>query len=108
MRTIIIGMLVLMILTSYLNQAQTADAPTQYPGPYPIELKVGEIFIISKSTDIVTPVITPICDDLKIVDVVDTPDGVAFKGISPGKTLCSVRAGAGGHRRVFSITVHEK
>src|SRR3970282_525331 len=61
--------------------------------PYPVELKVGEVMIISKSFDIVTPVITPLCDDLKVVDVVDTPDGPAFKGIAPGKTLCSVRAG---------------
>jgi len=108
MRATIAGILAFIILTISWNHAQTADAPTQYPGAYPVELKVGEIFIISKSIDIVSPVITPICDDLKIVDVVDTPDGPAFKGIAPGKTLCSVRAGAGGHRRVFAISVQDK
>jgi len=84
MRTKIVGILILIILTTFCNHAQTADAPIQYPGPYPVELKVGEVIIISKSFDIVTPVITPICDDLKVVDVVDTPDGPAFKGIAPG------------------------
>jgi len=75
-------------------------------------LKVGDIFIVSKSIEIVSPVRNPICDDLKVVDVVDTPDGLAFKGIAPGKTLCSVASGAAmsgstGSRRVFVITVHE-
>ncbi len=108
MRTTLVGVLTLIILTTFCNHAQTADAPTQYPGAHPVELKVGEVITISKSFDIVTPVITPICDDLKVVDVVDTPDGPAFKGIAPGKTLCSVRAGAGGLRRVFSITVNKE
>src|SRR3989304_10281285 len=108
MRTKIVVILILIILTTFCNHAQTADAPTQYPGPYPVELKVGEVIIVSKSFDIVPPVITPICDDLKVVDVVDTPNGPAFKGITPGKTLCSVRAGAGGHRRVFSITANRE
>ena len=109
MRATNVGVLVLIMLTTFWNNAQTADPlPPQYPGPYPVELKVGEIFIISKSVEIVSPVRFPICDDIKVVDVVDTPDGLAFKGIAPGKTLCSVASGVSGARRVFAITVHKE
>jgi hypothetical protein len=111
MRATIAGILVLIMLTIFWNNARSADPqPPQYPGPYPVDLKVGGIFIISKSIEIVSPVSAPICDDLKVVNVVDTPDGLAFKGIAPGKTICSVSAGAGagGIRRVFTITVHKK
>ena len=94
-----------------INNAFSADPPPpQYPGAYPVELKVGEIFVVNKAVGIISPARSPICDDLKIVNVVDTPDGLAFKGISPGKTLCSVASGTtmggGIGRRVFSITVH--
>ncbi|HWS14897.1 MAG TPA: hypothetical protein VN450_01780, partial [Candidatus Methylomirabilis sp.] len=78
--------------------------------PYPVELQVGEIFKVCTSGEVICPVRAPICDDLKIVDVVDTPDGLGFKGISPGTTLCSVMGGTSmsggfGFRRVFRITV---
>jgi hypothetical protein len=114
MRTTIVGVLVLIMITTIWNLAHTADPPPpQFPGPYPVDLKVGEIFVVSKSIEIVNPVKFPICDDLKVVDVVETPDGLAFKGIAPGKTLCSVSGGATmsgglGPRRVFAITVHEE
>jgi len=114
MRATIAGILALLILTIFWNNALSADPPPpQFPGPFPVELKVGEIFIVSKSVEIVSPVRFPICDDLKVVNVVDTPDGLAFKGIAPGKTLCSVASGATmsggmGPRRVFTITVHEE
>lgn len=113
MRATIVGVLAAIMLTTLWSPARTADAPPpQYPGPYPVDLKVGEIFIVSKSVEIVRPVRYPICDDLKVVTVVDTPDGLAFKGIAPGQTLCSVASGATmsggtGARRVFSITAHE-
>jgi hypothetical protein len=113
MQTKIFGALVLVMSTMLLlTYAHTADPPPkQFSGAYPVDLKVGEIFVISKNVEIVSPVRAPICDDLKVVDVVGTPDGLAFKGIAPGKTLCSVASGATrstyGPRRVFSITVHD-
>lgn len=108
MRSPIVGILILIMLTTFLTNAQSADPPPpQFPGAYPVDLKVGELFIISKSIEIVSPVRFPICDDLKVVDVVDTTDGMAFKGIAPGKTLCSVSGGVG-PRRVFAITVHKE
>jgi hypothetical protein len=39
-----------------------------------------------------------------VVAVVDTPDGIGFKGVGRGTTLCSA-AGSTGFRRVFRITV---
>jgi hypothetical protein len=111
MRATIAGILVLSMLTVSWSNAQSADPPPpQFPGPIPVELKVGEIFIISKSIEIPGPLSAPICDDIKLVNVVDTPDGPAFMGIAPGKTLCSVAAGPGGQgfRRVFTITVHSQ
>ena len=71
--------------------------------PYPVELKVGEIFKVCNSGQVICPVMEPICDDLKIIKVVDTPDGLGFKGLAPGSTLCSVSSG--GTRRVFRLTV---
>ena len=113
MRRKITGVLVFVALTAMWGRAYAADAPPpQYPGPYPVDLKVGELFVVAKSVEIVIPVRFPICDDLKVVDVVDTPDGLAFKGVAPGMTHCSVVSGATmagtvGPRRVFEITVRE-
>ncbi len=115
MRTIRATGLALLLAAGCAVAGLAADQPaTQYPGPYPVRLKVGELFVVATSTDIVRPITNPICDDLKVVDVVDTPDGLAFKGVGPGKTLCSVAsgvsmtAGAMGARRVFEITVVEE
>jgi hypothetical protein len=74
--------------------------------PYPVELRVGEIFKVCKSGVIYCPAGAAICDDLKIVEVVDTPDGMGFKAIAPGATLCSAKgSGMTLPRRVFRITV---
>jgi len=72
--------------------------------PYPVELSAGEIFKVCESGQIVCPATRPICDDPKVAAPVDTPDGLGFKGVGPGTTLCSAAA-ASGQRRVFSITV---
>jgi len=73
--------------------------------PYPISLSAGETFGVCSSGQIVCPVRTPICDDPKVAVPVDVPDGLGFKGIAPGTTLCSA-ASAVGPRRIFRITVH--
>jgi hypothetical protein len=67
-------------------------------------LQVGGVFQICKSGELICPPKATMCDDIKVVDVVDTPDGLAFKGISPGGTLCSAGS-VNGLRRVFRITV---
>jgi hypothetical protein len=102
MIAVVVGLLTLPMPTGF---AQAADASRDEP--YPVDLLVGETFEVCKSGLIICPAIAPICDDLKVVDVVDTPDGLGFKGIASGTTLCSA-GGAGGQapRRVFRITVH--
>ena len=73
--------------------------------PYPISLSAGETFGVCSSGQIVCPARTPICNDPKVAVPVDVPDGLGFKGIAPGTTLCSA-ASAVGPRRIFRITVH--
>ena len=92
----------LLILTFLGGSAQSQGTPSNEP--YPVTLQVNEVFPVCTSGEVMCPVIGPRCDDLKVVDVVDTPDGLGFKGISPGATLCSVMS-SNGLRRVFRITV---
>jgi hypothetical protein len=70
---------------------------------YPVALKVGETFMVCASGEVICPVSGTICDDGKVIRVVDTPEGAGFKGIAPGETLCSVASGGG--RRLFRLTV---
>ena len=72
---------------------------------YQVELKAGEVFSVCKSGLVVCPALLPICDDTNIIALVDTPDGLGFKGVAPGSTLCSVGTTVG-PRRFFRITVH--
>ncbi|NJD62634.1 MAG: hypothetical protein FIA93_07925 [Deltaproteobacteria bacterium] len=81
-----------------------AGAETAGDAPFAVELLVGETFEVCKSGQILCPAISPICDDLKVIVPVDTPDGLGFKGAGPGTTLCSA-ASATGQRRVFRFTV---
>lgn len=92
--------IVLVVASAFVtfHQAHPQDEP------YPVELLVGETFLVCMSGQIVCPAITPICDGTKIAVPVDTPDGLGFKGMAPGTTLCSA-ASAAGPRRVFRITV---
>jgi len=80
------------------------DAGSPGPGYHPVELSAGETFDVCRSGQIVCPATIPICDDPKVVVPVDLADGLGFKGVSPGTTLCSA-ASAVGPRRVFRITV---
>ena len=98
--TVVVGLMVFIIFAS---DAEAQDS--RLAGAYPVELQVGEVFRVCKSGKVVCPVFTPICDDTKIIMLVDTPDGLGFKGIASGTTLCSVGSSVG-PRRLFRITVH--
>ncbi len=97
--TVVVG---LMMFILFLSDPKAQDSNLE--GAYAVELRVGEIFKVCKSGNVVCPVRVPICDDTTIITVVDTPDGLGFKGIAPGTTHCSVRPSAG-PRRLFRITV---
>jgi len=72
--------------------------------PHPVDLQTGESFDLCGSGLVVCPARVPICDDPKVAVPVDTPDGLGFKGVAPGTTLCSA-ASAVGPRRLLRITV---
>ena len=94
------GFLVLIILVSDAR----SENPPQAGQTYEVQLKVGEIFKVCKSGLVVCPAIVSICDDANIVTIVSTPDGLGFKGVTPGTTLCSVGT-AVGPRRLFRVIV---
>jgi len=83
------------------QQAQPADKP------YAIQLRVGESVDICKTGTIACPANNPICDDTSIVGAeIRGAQGLVFKGLKPGTTLCSAAAGSGfGLRRVYRVTV---
>ncbi len=86
-----------------------APASAQEPGyppdePFPVVLRVGETFDVCKSGQIQCPARVPMCDDPNVALPVDTPQGLGFKGIAVGTTLCSASS-ANAQRRVFRITV---
>jgi hypothetical protein len=75
--------------------------------PYPVDLRVGETFRVCDTGLILCPAIAPLCDDPKVAVPVDTPEGLGFRGVGPGTTLCSaLPAGGIAGRPVFRITVH--
>lgn len=105
MKTTGIGIIPVIAIIALAGLAHAAEAPPpQFPGPYPVELTIGEIFRVCNTGEIICPVVYRICDDPKVVEIVDTSDGLGFRGIAPGTTLCAAR-GAEGPRRVFRITV---
>lgn len=63
-----------------------------------------ETFKVCLSGEILCPAKFPICDDPQIVQLVDTPDGLGFKAIAPGTTLCSAQS-LNKLRRVFRILI---
>jgi len=59
---------------------------------------------LAVSGEVICPVVRHICDDLKVVGIVDTPDGLGIKGAGTGTTLC-MASGSTGPGRLFRITV---
>ncbi len=102
MKTTIAVAIGLLLLAVFPCRAQ--DYGPSSDEPYPVELYIGETFKVCLSGQMVCPAIRPICDDLKVVKPVDTPDGLGFEGIGRGTTLCSASNSAG-QRRVFRIVV---
>ena len=83
-----------------------AGAAAASDAPYPLTVKVGESAPVCKTGTIICPASEPICDDTSVATAASTPDGLAFKGVKPGTTLCSAAsASGGGFRRVYRVTV---
>jgi hypothetical protein len=103
MKTAIIIVTGFLVLIMCAGDVSAVD-PTESGQVHEVELGVGEIFKVCKSGIVVCPAIVSICDDANIVTIVNTPDGLGFKGVAPGATLCSVGTTVG-PRRLFRVTV---
>lgn len=74
--------------------------------PYPLHVSVGQGAAICKTGTILCPAGAAMCDDPKVAVPELGPDGVEFKGVGPGSTLCSAGSASGkGARRVYRVTV---
>lgn len=104
MKTTIIIVIGFLVLIMFVSDVKAGD-PTESGQIHEVELQAGEVFKVCKSGIVVCPAIVSICDDANIVTIVNTPDGLGFKGVAPGSTLCSVGTTVG-PRRLFRVTVH--
>jgi hypothetical protein len=69
-------------------------------------VKVGKSIALCKTGTITCPAASPICDDLSVIEATFTAEGLVFKGLKEGKTLCSAASSTGlGSRRVYRVTV---
>jgi hypothetical protein len=101
MKTMAAAVLLGLCLSTIPASAADAPPPAQ---PYPVDLKVGEVYRVCNSGEVLCPAQVALCDDPKVADIVDTPDGAGFRAVGRGTTLCSA-GGASGPRRVFRVTV---
>ena len=90
---LVFGFLIMIISIACVYGVDSPKLP--YTDPHPIDLQIGEIFKICQSGLIVCPAVSPMCDDPKIAIPVDTPDGLGFKGVAAGTTLCTAYPAGG-------------
>jgi hypothetical protein len=90
-KAFIIAMICSLVFASSTCRAQ--ESALQNSELFTVTLEVGQILKICETDEVICPVVVPRCDDLDIVNVVDTPDGVGFFGVSAGATTCSVFSG---------------
>ncbi len=95
---------VLAALGGWPGPGRAAGAPPPPDQPDPVTLRVGQVFEVCRSGQVVCPIVRHICDDPGVVGVVDTPDGLGIKGVAAGTTLC-MASGSPGPGRLFRITV---
>jgi hypothetical protein len=93
-------------MSNLLLAIAIACAPAAGDQPYPLAIKVGESASLCKTGTIICPASEPICDDTSVATADSGPDGLVFKGVKPGTTLCSAASASGrGLRRVYRVTV---
>jgi hypothetical protein len=89
-----------------ISFAAAADDPAPSSEPYPLSIKVGKSIALCKTGTITCPAASAICDDVAVVEATTTSEGLVFKGIKEGKTVCSAASSSGlGSRRVYRVTV---
>jgi hypothetical protein len=91
------------LLLAFAAAAEDAPAPD---GAVQLSIKVGKTIALCKTGTITCPATGVICDDLAVVGAMTTGEGLVFKGLKEGKTLCSAASSSGlGSRRVYRVTV---
>jgi hypothetical protein len=94
----------LFLLLALVALAASAAEPSAEP--FPISIKAGKSIALCKTDSIICPAASPICDDTSVVDATFTAEGLVFKGVKAGTTLCSAASDSGlGSRRVYRVTV---
>ena len=96
------------VLAAMALAAFTSAAGQSSEGePYPLKMKVGGSVAVCKTGAMTCPANSPTCDDTSVVTAsIDESQGLVFKGLKPGTTLCSAATASGlGPRRVFRVTV---
>ncbi|MCL2102487.1 MAG: hypothetical protein FWH25_00430 [Syntrophorhabdaceae bacterium] len=104
MKRYVIAWIIFFLIVGVLPALAAEPVTTDSDGIHNVKLKVGEDFDVCLSGEVVCPASMSICDDLKVVNLVDLPTGLGFRGVGPGTTLCSTGS-AVGPRRIFRITV---
>ncbi len=108
MKNLFLSVVILLVLA--VTVPVLGEEPPHPPlsEPHPVELVVGEIFKVCLSGLVICPPSGVLCDDPAVAVPVETPDGVGFKGVGPGTTLCAALppgARYGSPRALFRITV---
>jgi hypothetical protein len=86
--------------------AQAENGGPSSGAPYSLVVKVGESAAVCKTGTILCPAAGAICDDTSIAVGETTGEGLVFKGLKPGATLCSARASSGqGMQTIYRVTV---
>jgi hypothetical protein len=96
----------ILLLSLLIAAAAAADEPAAASEPYPLAIKVGKSIALCKTGTITCPAASAICDDTATVEASTTSEGLVFKGLKEGKTICSAASSSGlGSRRVYRVTV---
>ncbi len=110
MARLVASLVALLTLGTVAPRALAAESAPPPSAPAEVRLAVGELYLVCKSGELLCPATAPRCDDPGVAVPELTPrDGLAWKGVGKGTTLCSAgapgAAAGGGPRRVFRVTV---
>ncbi len=84
------------------------DGGPSAAGPHVLQIRVGASVAICKTGTILCPAGAATCDDPAVAVAQFTEEGVAFKGLKPGATLCSARAASGqGRSTLYRVVVDQ-
>lgn len=104
MRTVLRCALLLAALGPLGGAAEEGGAP---PSELPLlVIRTGDSVAICKTGTIICPATLGTCDDPAVAAADSGDDGIVFRGISPGATVCSAVGTSGvGPRKLYRVKV---